>query len=111
MAKQISKAHKGPRAFPLSYAHFDQKDIKSYFPVGSYVWRARRTDSWNARYLSFPVHSCKDSTWGGELEAVRECARFCWSWHLAMSGVDEGECPIAGVFSPPTSSGAASSST
>lgn len=76
-AKNIGSAYKGPWCFALNSEHIDQKTAKSYFPAGSYVWRARATDSWNAWDKIFPVHSCRDSAWGGEVGAIRECARFC----------------------------------
>lgn len=53
-AKRVKKEYKGPRQFALNSAHTDQKEVKKFFPPKSYVWRARRADTWNACYMDFP---------------------------------------------------------
>ena len=99
VAKKVRQAYKGPKKFEICNGpHIDQKLVKSFLPVGSYVWRARRVDSWVARYKASPTHSCKDTAWDGEANAIRECIRFCWDWHLMVEGLDHSHCPVQGVF-------------
>lgn len=85
-ARKVKKDYKGPKQFVLNSAHTDQTEVKEFSPSNSYVWRARRIDTWNARYKDFPVHSCRDAAWNGEQGAIQECLRFCWRWYLTTEG-------------------------
>lgn len=98
-ARRVKKDYKGPKTLEaLNRDHIGQNIIKQYFLAGSSVWRARRTNSWNARFLQFPVRSCKDTAWGGEMGAIRELLKFCWQWCLTCEGLEEKHCPIKGLL-------------
>lgn len=67
---------KGPSK--VSYEHLNQKQAKDLLPPGAFLWRARSSGSWNARYSTMPSRSCRDTAWGSEQEALRECLRHAW---------------------------------
>lgn len=88
---------KGPDKIP-SRDHIPQAEARKLMPPDSYLWRARLSESWQARYKSLPPRSCKDSAWGSEKGAIVECLRYAWSCYLDCNGYDASECPVKGLF-------------
>lgn len=87
---------KGPAQMPA--AHLEQQTAKKLMPPDSYLWRARTCNSWQARYKSFPTRSARDSAWGSEDAALRQCVMHAWSQYLTFNGYDTSMCPVAGLF-------------
>ena len=83
---------KGPKLV-RSFDHMPQTEVKQLLPPGALIWRARLTSSWQARYKALEVRSCRDSAWGGEEGAVRECLKHVWRGYLDDMDLLEEACP------------------
>lgn len=113
--KPVLAAYSGPKRLPASFEHLQQAYIKKFAPLEGYVRRARNSSSWNGRYKSFLVRSCRDSAWGSERAALVEVLRHSWSWWADCNGVSADKCPIKNLwdasFDPGASAAGSSGST
>lgn len=60
--RAAASAYVGPKKLP-PLAHLKQSGIKQFVPPGGYLWRARNSNSWNSRYKSFLMRSCRENAW------------------------------------------------
>lgn len=90
--------YKGPSMLPAPTEHVSQAVAKSLLPPRSFLWRARQSNSWNARYSQWPTRSARDTAHGGEWGALVHVLRHAWQCFLDASGLGVEHCPIADLF-------------
>jgi len=78
----------------------EQRQLKPLCPPGAHIWRGNRARCWSGHYPGF----CRVSVpWtihpsqGFRVSGIY-VLRQLWQRHLWFHGLDESECPVAGLF-------------
>lgn len=90
--------YKGRRSLPEPSGHIAQAKAKLMLPPKSFLWRARATNSWIARYSDWTNRSARDAAHGGEASALAHVLQWAWKCYLDASGLSAADCPIAGLL-------------
>ena len=97
-ARTTKLAYKGPSKLP-NYDHTEQQQLKPFLQPGGYIWRVGGIGGCLSRYKELPASAFRDSNFDSQWLCAKAAPAYSWEQCLPLFGVDNGDCPVVGLFS------------